>query len=136
MEDDKLKSLLAGLTCLIIDDDKFSRTFIKTALNQIGIRNVVEALDDKEARTAIDGGKIDVVLLDQLMPVKTGLDFAKELKAVAETKDLPIIMITVDAKEQTVVQAKEIGINEYLVKPVSPLALKKRILSVIGKEAE
>ena len=51
-------------------------------------------------------------------------------------KSLPIIMITVDTKEKTVLDARNLGIQEYLVKPISPLALKKRILNAFGIKQE
>lgn len=118
------------ITCLIVDDDKFSRTFIKTALSQIGIKNTKEASTPAEASEALGNFPVDIILLDQEMPEKSGLEFARELKGSSgQTKDIPIIMITVDTKEKTVIDAKKLGIQEYLVKPISPLALKKRIQS-------
>ena len=121
------------ITCLIVDDDKFSRTFAKTALYQIGIKNIKEVGSADEAREMVGASKIDVILLDQQMPQKSGLDFARELKNNPhdELKNIPIIMITVDTKEKTVLEAKILGIQEYLVKPISPLALKKRICSAL-----
>lgn len=126
------------ITCLIVDDDKFSRTFAKTALYQIGIKNIKEVGSADEAREMVGASKIDVILLDQQMPQKSGLDFARELKNNPhdELKNIPIIMITVDAKEKTVLEAKILGIQEYLVKPISPLALKKRICSALGIKQE
>lgn len=126
-----------SITCLIVDDDKFSRTFIKTALYQIGIKNTKEANNSQEALELLNDFKIDVILLDQQMPEKSGLEFAQELKSgMHGSKSVPIIMITVDTKEQTVLTAKNLGIQEYLVKPISPLALKKRICSAIGLKQE
>lgn len=123
---------IENITCLIVDDDKFSRTFIKTALYQIGIKNTKEANNPQEAEELLNDFKIDVILLDQQMPEKSGLEFAKELKSgMGRYRNVPIIMITVDTKEQTVLNAKSLGIHEYLVKPISPLALKKRICSAI-----
>lgn len=128
---------LEAVTCLIVDDDKFSRTFIKTALYQIGIKNTKEAGNPQEALELLNDFKIDVILLDQQMPEKSGLEFARELKSgMHGAKNVPIIMITVDTKEQTVLTAKNLGIQEYLVKPISPLALKKRICSAIGLKQE
>ena len=126
------------ITCLIVDDDKFSRTFAKTALYQIGIKNIKEVGSADEAREIVGASKIDVILLDQQMPQKSGLDFARELKNNPhnELKNIPIIMITVDTKEKTVLEAKMLGIQEYLVKPISPLALKKRICSALGIKQE
>lgn len=127
-----------SLVCLVIDDDKFSRTFIKTALYQIGIKNTKEAANTSEAIELINNFKIDIILLDQQMPEQNGLEFAKALKSgkIVGAKNIPIIMITVDTKEKTVLDAKEIGIQEYLVKPISPLALKKRIYSAFGIKQE
>lgn len=127
-----------SIVCLIVDDDKFSRTFIKTALYQIGIKNTKEAGNAEEAVELLRSFKIDVILLDQQMPGKTGIDFVKELRSAAgeNSKNIPIIMITVDTKEKTVLDAKELGIQEYLVKPISPLALKKRICTAFGLKQE
>ena len=127
-----------NVTCLIVDDEKFSRTFIKTALYQIGIKNVKEAATAKEASEQISNFKIDIILLDQQMPETSGIEFARKLKnnPLNNAGEIPIIMITVDTKEKTVLDAKELGIKEYLVKPISPLALKKRISSAFGIKQE
>ena len=127
-----------SIVCLIVDDDKFSRTFTKTALYQIGIKNTKEATSTEEAVELLHSFKIDVVLLDQQMPNQNGLELAKAIKtgSLDGNKNIPIIMITVDTKEKTVLEAKELGIQEYLVKPISPLALKKRIFTAFGIKQE
>lgn len=127
-----------SIVCLIVDDDKFSRTFIKTALYQIGIKNTKEANTTEEAVELLRSFKIDVILLDQQMPGESGLEFAKAIKngALEGVKNTPIIMVTVDTKEKTVLDAKSLGIQEYLVKPISPLALKKRICTAFGIKQE
>lgn len=127
-----------SIVCLIVDDDKFSRTFIKTALYQIGIKNTKEASTTYEAIELLHNFKIDVVLLDQQMPGQNGLEFARQLKSgsLEGSKNVPIIMVTVDTKEKTVLDAKQLGIQEYLVKPISPLALKKRICTAFGLKQE
>lgn len=132
------QSVWDSIVCLIVDDDKFSRTFIKTALYQIGIKNVKEASTTDEALEALRNFKIDVILLDQQMPDQNGLLLAKELRAgkMGDNSSLPIIMITVDTKERTVLDAKGLGIQGYLVKPISPLALKKRICTALGLAVE
>ncbi len=123
-----------SITCLVVDDDKFSRTFVKTALYQIGVKNTKEASTTSEAIEILRNYKINVVLLDQQMPDQSGLELARKIKAgeVGDNKDLPVIMVTIDTKENTVLEAKAIGIHEYLVKPISPLALKKRLCTAFG----
>ena len=125
---------LESITCLMIDDDKFSRTFIKTALYQIGIKSVKEAASAREAMEQLANYKIDLILLDQVMPEKSGIEFVQYIKKISANgiNTIPIIMITVDTKEKTVLDAKNLGIKEYVVKPISPIALKKRICSVFG----
>ncbi len=123
-----------AITCLVVDDDKFSRTFVKTALYQIGIKNTKEAATTTEAAEILRNYKINIILLDHQMPEQTGLELAKQIKegVIGDDKNMPIIMVTVDTKEKTVLDAKSIGIHEYLVKPISPLALKKRICTAFG----
>ena len=124
----------ASITCLIVDDDKFSRTFVKTALYQVGIKNTKEASNTAEAIEILRNYKVNVVLMDQQLPEQSGLELARKIKAgeVGDSKDLPVIMVTIDTKENTVMEAKAIGIHEYLVKPISPLALKKRLCTAFG----
>ena len=123
-----------AITCLIVDDDKFSRTFVKTALYQVGIKNTKEASNTAEAIEILRNYKVNVVLMDQQLPEQSGLELARKIKAgeVGDSKDLPVIMVTIDTKENTVMEAKAIGIHEYLVKPISPLALKKRLCTAFG----
>lgn len=125
---------LESMTCLVVDDDKFSRTFIKTALYQIGVKSAKEASNAKEAIEQLNNFKVDLILLDQQMPEINGIDFVKNLKTktLEGLDQIPVIMITVDTKEKTVLDAKNLGIKEYIVKPISPLALKKRICNVFG----
>ncbi len=125
---------LENMSCLIVDDDKFSRTFIKTALYQIGIKTIKEAATAKEAVEQLANYKIDIIFLDQQMPDKNGIELVQDLKRSPNSgiDRIHIIMITVDTKEKTVLDAKSLGIREYLVKPISPIALKKRICNVFG----
>ena len=124
--------------CLIVDDDKFSRTFIKSALSQIGIKNVKEAASAKEGIEILKEYGIDLVILDQVMPDQDGIEFVQEVKKLPNKslKDLIIIMVTVDTQEKTVLKAKELGIKEYLVKPISPNALKSRIEDALNLKKE
>lgn len=129
---------LDKVICLVVDDDKFSRTFTKTALYQIGIKNTREAGNSDEAIEMLRNFKIDLILLDQQMPGKSGTELASDIKSgiIESAKNTPIIMVTIDTKEKTVLEAKKLGITEYLVKPISPLALKKRICSALGLNNE
>mgnify|MGYP000818823331 CR=1 FL=1 len=122
---------------VVADDEPHIRKMICRLLTDEGYE-VMPAENGREAVEVFLSFQPDVVLLDQQMPQKSGLDFARELKNNPhdELKNIPIIMITVDTKEKTVLEAKILGIQEYLVKPISPLALKKRICSALGIKQE
>ncbi len=132
------ESQFDNLCCLVVDDDKFSRSFIKTALYQIGIKTIKEAASASEAVEILRNFNVNLVLLDQIMEEKTGIEFASEIRGgkVSDNKDIPIVMITVDNHEKTVLEARNLGIKEYLIKPISPQALKKRIINTLEQKTD
>ena len=127
---------LEQLNCLVVDDDKFARNFTKTALFQIGFKNIKEASSPAEAEEIIKNISIDILFTDQQMPEKSGLQMIADLnkKYPDFTTKIPVIMITSDTREATVLRAKELHIREYIIKPVSPGLLKKRVFSVLNLE--
>ena len=132
------ESQFDNLCCLVVDDDKFSRSFIKTALYQIGIKTIKEAASASEAVEILRNFNVNLVLLDQIMEEKTGIEFASEIRGgkISDNKDIPIVMITVDNHEKTVLEARNLGIKEYLIKPISPQALKKRIINTLEQKTD
>jgi len=127
---------LEQLNCLVVDDDKFARNFTKTALFQIGLKNIKEASSAAEAEEIIKNISIDILFTDQQMPEKSGLQMIADLNKQYPdfTTKIPVIMITSDTREATVLQAKELHIREYIIKPVSPGLLKKRVFSILNLE--
>ena len=125
---------LEQLVCLVVDDDKFARNFTKTALFQIGMKNIKEAASAAEAEEIIKTNKIDIIFTDQQMPEKNGLDMISDLVQADPnfTTKTPVIMITSDTRETTVLKAKELQIREYIIKPLSPATLKKRVFNVLN----
>ena len=132
------ESQFDNLCCLVVDDDKFSRSFIKTALYQIGIKTIKEAASASEATEILRNFNVNLILLDQIMEGKNGIEFASEIRGgkISDNKDIPIVMITVDNHEKTVLEARNLGIKEYLIKPISPQALKKRIINTLEQKTD
>ncbi|MDR1694751.1 MAG: response regulator [Lactobacillaceae bacterium] len=127
-----------NIRCLVVDDDRFARTFIISALNHVGLVYIKEADSADRAMDVLQNNKIDIIFLDQQMPSKTGLDFIRDLRSSdnEELKKTPIIMVTIDAKEKTILDAKELGVDDYVIKPISPLVLRKRIRDALGFSQE
>lgn len=75
--------------------------------------------------------KPDLVILDLMMPIKDGLTVLKELKANPDTASIPVIMLTTNAEEDTILKALEEGAAEYITKPFSTAVLLAKIKKLI-----
>lgn len=131
---DGLKKIIENTRFLVVDDDRFYRSLIKTTLMQLGAFNINEQYSSVDALNALKEEQIDVILLDHEMPGITGLELARLIRhgeAGENNKDIPIIIITGNMEERTVKEASLSGINEYLLKPISPLTLEKRLAKVL-----
>ena len=106
---------------LIVDDDAAVRILLRTTFELADVE-VAEAENAAVARRRIKAARPDVIVLDVNMPGMNGLDFCKELKGSAQTKDIPIIVLTGSA-EGTSANAKRAGADAFVRKPFSPLEL-------------
>lgn len=76
--------------------------------------------------------KPDLVILDLMMPIKDGLTVLKEIKSNPETASIPVIMLTTNAEEETILKSLEAGAAEYITKPFSTAVLLAKIKKIIG----
>ncbi|HZP79100.1 MAG TPA: response regulator [Pseudolabrys sp.] len=126
--------LLAHAKVLIVDDEAYMRKVIRTLLMSIGVRNIYEAATGVDGLEAIRANAPDVVLLDWEMPGMDGAAFVRMVRSPTtfEFPAVPIIMLTGHGERRRVVEAVEIGVNEFLLKPVSSKALYDRMVSVLA----
>jgi|JI10StandDraft_1071094.scaffolds.fasta_scaffold12682_16 two-component system chemotaxis response regulator CheY len=134
---------LSAFRILVVEDYPFMADLISTMLREFGVGNIVQASSGNEAREMImlfnsdetSRNKIDLVLLDWLMPDGDGLELLKWLRG--HKKDsirfLPSVLCSAYASEDVVVAGRDNGANEVLVKPVSAQKLASRLLYVIDK---
>jgi two-component system chemotaxis response regulator CheY len=124
-------------TILIVDDLPMMRTVIKNIISQLNITcECIEAEDGLDALRCLARTKVDVVLLDWIMPNISGLDFLKKVRTLKV--DIPIIMITGESDTASVKEAMKAGINGYIVKPVTKEVLSEKLfqLNITGGEEE
>lgn len=107
---------------LVVDDDRFARTFCRQVLEEDGDLTVVEAESVDEALEAIAEGGIDLVISDLVMPEKTGLDLVEIL--LLESPDLKVILITGHGTVESAVKAMKLGALDYIRKPLNPAEFK------------
>lgn len=122
---------------LVVDDSATMRRILVNSLQRIGFTDCVEAEDGRQALDKFDSA-ISFVITDWNMPTMSGIDFARALRAQANGKTVPILMVTTRSAREDIIAAVEAGVNNYIVKPFTPQVLKEKIdqvLSTVGATA-
>jgi PleD family two-component response regulator len=125
---------LSKLRYLIVDDSRYARRLIRDALYSYGLRHTREAADASAAITMLQSDPIDVLLLDNELPVISGTELTllvRKGEREIPNPEIPIIMISGFTDPDRVVEARNAGIHEYLAKPISADALYRRIRTTI-----
>ncbi|MFL5343094.1 MAG: response regulator, partial [Gemmataceae bacterium] len=132
---------LRDLKALIVEDTEGSRELIESLLNRftipnVGVDNAEKALELLEKHNGpADNGPFGLVLLDWLLPGMNGLDAATHIRGRQQTRDLPIIVMSAYAGKEEEARCKEVGINVFLPKPITPSSLFNAILEASGLHA-
>lgn len=111
---------------LVIDDSATMRRIILNALQRIGYTDAVEAADGHDALAKFDES-IGFIITDWNMPVMSGLEFARAVRARPAGQSVPILMVTTRGAREDIVTAVEAGVNNYILKPFTPSVLKEKI---------
>jgi two-component system phosphate regulon response regulator PhoB len=125
---------------LVVEDEPSIREMLRFALERAQF-SVMEAGDAQAARLKLADARPDLILMDWMLPGVSGVELARELKSSADTRDLPIIMVTARTEEEDRVRGLNIGADDYVTKPFSFPELIARIKAVLrrtlpGGEAE
>jgi two-component system chemotaxis response regulator CheY len=117
----------AGIRVLIVDDNEYILRLIRMVVSDLGVAHNTIARDAVEAMKVLSNPNEDInlIICDWNMPGITGLEFLRKVRA--DHPEMPFIMLTARSDEGSVVQAKEVGVSAYLVKPFSPLQLEKKL---------
>lgn len=118
---------------LIVDDFSTMRRIIKNLLRDLGFTNTSEADDGVTALPMLQNGNFDFLVTDWNMPGMTGIDLLKAVRADARLKDMPILMVTAEAKRDQIVEAAQAGVNGYVVKPFTAAVLKEKIEKIFER---
>lgn len=117
---------------LIVDDQKTTRTLVRTSLREIGYREMIEAGDGEEALRILSERRIQLIISDLEMPKLNGIGLLRAVRASPEHKATPFILLTSRGEVAVVKEAKEIGVNGFVIKPFALGPLKQRVEAVIG----
>ncbi len=116
---------------LIVDDEPINVKLVRKYLVLEGYQNFVLSTDSREAMSLIEREAPDLVLLDVMMPYVSGLDILAAIRASERWGHLPVIILTAASDQNTKRRANELGVNDFLGKPVDPQELIPRIRNVL-----
>ncbi len=118
---------------LVVDDFSTMRRIIRNLLRDLGFSNTDEADDGSTALPMLRTGKYDFLITDWNMPIMEGIDLVKTIRADADLRDLPILMVTAEARREQIVAAAEAGVNGYIVKPFTAQTLEQKIQKIFER---
>jgi two-component system chemotaxis response regulator CheY len=116
-----------NMKILIVDDFSTMRRIIKNLLRELGYTNTTEADDGSTALPMLQNGDFDFLVTDWNMPNMEGIELLKAIRADARLKDLPVLMVTAEAKREQIIEAAQSGVNGYIVKPFTAETLREKI---------
>lgn len=119
-----------SLKVLIVDDASFMRTMLKDILTSSGFDLAGEAMDGVEAVQKFKELKPDIVTMDIVMPLKSGIDAVREI--IAFNKDARIIMCSALGQESLVLEAINAGAKDFIIKPFDPDKVVEMVKRVAG----
>jgi two-component system, OmpR family, phosphate regulon response regulator PhoB len=119
-------------TVLVCDDEPVLRMLVRATLDR-GHYTVVEACDGDEALARTREEHPDLILLDMMMPGRSGSDVLRELRNDPLTAETPVIMLTARAQASDREAMNLAGANHYLTKPFSPVGLAALVEQVLGE---
>ncbi len=121
------------LRFVIIDDNAHMRRIVRTLLHGFGTREVIEAEDGAAGLEAFNQHVPDIVITDWVMPIFDGLQLTRMIRQPGANPNpfVPIIMLTGHSEKRHVMAARDAGVTEFLVKPLSAKALYERIANVV-----
>lgn len=114
---------------LIVDDDPHIRELSGVFLRNAGFE-IVEANDGVDALAKLESTKVDLFIIDIMMPRMDGWELCRELR---ESYDLPILMLTAKAEISQKIKGFQLGTDDYLVKPFEPLELVERVKALLKR---
>lgn len=125
---------------LLIDDFEIVRLMLRNALGDLGFTDIEEAEEGKAAMTKLveahsAGKPFALVFCDWNMPEMSGIEVLEACRSTPEFASLPIVMVTAEAEQESVVRAIRAGATDYVVKPIAPDVLERKVNKILAKLA-
>lgn len=116
-----------SMKVLVVDDMVTMRRIVKNILKQLGFGNVDEAENGQEALQKLRADTFGFVVSDWNMPVMTGIDLLRAIRADEKLKTIPVLMVTAEAQQSNLIEAVQAGVSNYIVKPFTAETMQEKI---------
>ena len=121
------------LKFLVVDDFSTMRRIMRNLLKDLGYHNADEAENGVAALQKLKSGRFDFVVSDVNMPNMNGFELLKTIRADANLKALPVLLVTAEAKREDIVSAAQAGASGYIVKPFTKATLEEKLNKIIER---
>lgn len=130
----KKKLIARNLSILIVDDVKSMRSIVRSMLKNMKIGKTLHMAENGlEALKVLHTCHVDLVITDWRMPVMNGTRLLEAIRSDRRLRDLPVLMVTAESEKEIVLDAAEIEVEGYLLKPLTPSVLEKKIQTIIDQ---
>ena len=126
------REAMAKPLVMVVEDESALVTMLRYNLEKEGYR-VCEASDGEEALTVLSECDPDLVLLDWMLPIMSGIEVCRQIRRKPKTRDLPVIMLTARGEEADKIRGLNIGADDYLTKPFSLPELMARVRALLRR---
>lgn len=119
-----------SMKILVVDDMVTMRRIVKNVLKQLGFSNIEEAENGQDGLQKLRAGQFNFVVSDWNMPVMTGIDMLRAIRADEKLKAIPVLMVTAEAQQCNLVEAVQAGVSNYIVKPFTAETMQEKLAKI------
>lgn len=120
-----------SISILVADDYAMTRDMIRSILKQHGFMNVYAAEDGRKALERLNAEEYALIICDWNMPVMSGIELLRAVRADPELKDIPFLMLTAEAYRENVKEAVKAGVTDYISKPFTSQVLIEKVTTAL-----
>jgi two-component system chemotaxis response regulator CheY len=119
-----------NMKILVVDDMSTMRRIVKNIMKQLGFANVEEAENGVDALSKLRAESFGFVISDWNMPVMTGIELLRAIRADDKLKTIPVLMVTAEAQKENLIEAIQAGVSNYIVKPFTAEVLQEKLIKI------
>ncbi len=125
----------SNIKILVVDDFATMRRIVKGLLQELGYHNIQDAEDGAAALVKLKTERFELVVTDWNMPVMTGLELLKAIRAEPSLKAIPVLMVTAENSREQIIEAAQSGVSGYIIKPFTAVTLREKIARIFERLA-